>query len=1083
MITVQTNSLLRDLRRAALRNGSEIADAQLLERFLTRRDEAAFEALVRRHGPMVLGVCRRVLKNSHDAEDAFQATFLVLVRRAVSIGRRELLGNWLYGVAYRTALEAQAATTRRRRKERQVSETSPREVVEAEIWSDVRPLLDRELSHLPDKYRVPVVLCDLEGTTRREAARQLGLPEGTLSGRLTTARRLLAGRLARHGLQLSGGALATALTANAASAGVPRLLVTATVKTATGVVSTPVAALTEGVMKALLFSRLKIATGVLLLSALAAGAGLLTHQTLAGQRPEARAQDAPPGDGNDKGPVRLDRFDDPLPPGALARLGTTRFRIRGAVACLAFSPDSKLLAGGSRNGDALVLWDAATGKELRRFEGHQGWVWGVAFSPDGKTLASSSDDGSVRLWEVATGKEQRQLIGHDSHVFCVAFSPDGKTLVSCSQDQTIRLWEVATGRELQKLEGHQDKVTGVAFSPDGKMLASASSDHTVRLWDCARGALLRTLTGHEAGLDSVAFSPDGKTLASASFDHTVRLWAVATGKELRRLEGHKDPVRQVAFAPNGEVVAAAGHDGTVRLWEAATGKELHCLAASFEKMRCVAFSPDGKMLASGGIGYDFAVRLWDPRTGKELSPVEGHQSWVGTLALLDGKKVLTASQDGTIREWELATGKPLRRFPGQQSCGKSVAVSPDGHLLATGGGDGTVRLWDPGTGKELRQFPGHNRYVTFAAFSPDGKVLATAGGDCLIRLWEPATGKGLGELAGHRGSAYGLAFSPNGKVLASSSEDGTVRLWDVASGNELRELGGQQEEAAEPLAFSPDGKYLAGGGRHKAVFLWDVTTGREVRRFEAGQASMGIAFSPDGKTLASATGDLVCLWEVATGKERLRLSGHHEPVVSVLFSRDGRLVISGSGDTSALVWDVTGRLRDGRLETADLSTKELDAAWSALAGEDGAAAYRTVWTLTAAPRQAVPLLEKHLRPAPPEDGKRITRLIADLDHDEFVVREKAEAELRKLGPAAEAALRKALDGVPSAEQGMRIRKLLDDLQGPITSPDLLRAMRAVEVLEQIGTSEARKVLEALARGEPDNRLTQDAKAALERLGR
>jgi RNA polymerase sigma factor (sigma-70 family) len=1088
MTTLPHDSLLRDLRRAALLDGDGVSDAQLLERFLARRDEAAFEALVRRHGAMVLGVCRRVLKNSHDAEDAFQATFLVLVRRAASLSRRELLGNWLYGVAYRTSLEAHAAVARRRRKERQVSETSPRQTVEAEVWSDVQPLLDRELSRLPDKYRVPVVLCDLEGKTRREAARQLGLPEGTLSGRLTTARRLLAVRLTRHGLALSGGALATALARNTASVGVPGPLVAATVKSATlvasgqattAVVSARVAALTDGVMKALLLTRLKMATAVLVLSTLVVGTGLLAHQALGARQPESPAPEAAPGAAHGNSPVRFDRSDDPLPAGALVRLGTTRFRCRGAVGCLAFSPDSKLLAGGSRTGNLLLLWDAATGKEMRRFEGHQGWVWGVAFSPDGKTLASCSADGSVRLWEVATGKEQHRFIGHDSQVFWVAFSPDGKVLTSCSQDQTVRLWEAATGKELHRLEGHQDKVPGVAFSPDGKTVASASGDRTIRLWDCARGTQLRTFTGHEAGIDFVAFSPDGKTLASGSDDRTVRLWTVATGKELRKLEGHKDQVRHVAFSPDGALVASASHDGTVGLWEAATGKRLHSLPASFDKIRCVAFSPDGNTIASGGIGWDFAVRLWDPRTGKERTPVGGHQSWVGTLALVGDDRVLTASQDGTLREWELATGKPLRQFEGHQNRGKSVAVSVDGRQLATGGREGTIRLWDPSSARVLRQLPGHKDQVTVATFSRDGKVLATAGVDCMIRLWDPATGNNLGELGGHSEPIYGLALSPNGKVVASSSQDGTVRLWDVAAREERRQWGGQ--EAPEPLAFSPDGKYLAVGTHGKTVFLWDVATGREVRRFEADAGSMGVAFSPDGKTLATGTGPLVLLWEVATGKERLRLKGHREPVVSVLFSRNGRLLISGSGDTSALVWDVTGRLREGRLAAVDLAAEELNAAWSALADVDAAEAYRALWTLTAAPQQAVPLLEKQLRPAPAEDGKRLGRLIDDLDHDDFAVREKAEAELGKRGATAEAALRKALEGTPSAEQATRIRKLLDNLQGPVASPDVLRSLRALEVLEQIGTSEARKVLEALAKGEPDNRLTQEAKAVLERL--
>jgi RNA polymerase sigma factor (sigma-70 family) len=278
------NGVLRHLHREVLRrDGAGLTDGQLLDDFLTHGEEAAFEALVRRHGPMVLGVCRRVLNNSHDAEDAFQATFLVFVRKAASITQRGLLANWLYGTAYRTALEARSTRIRRRSRERTVNVLPD---VEAPLmndpWEKVRPLLDGELERLPNKYRVPIILCDLEGKTRKEAARQLGWPEGTVSGRLARARTLLARRLARHGLALSGGGLAVALSHNAASASMPAPLVSSTVKAAAcvaagqaAIISAPVAALTKGVLKAMLMTKLKIATAVVLaVGLLSVGFGL-----------------------------------------------------------------------------------------------------------------------------------------------------------------------------------------------------------------------------------------------------------------------------------------------------------------------------------------------------------------------------------------------------------------------------------------------------------------------------------------------------------------------------------------------------------------------------------------------------------------------------------------------------------------------------------------------------------------------------------------------------------------------------------------------------------------------------------------
>jgi RNA polymerase sigma factor (sigma-70 family) len=305
MTTSQMSGFIQHLRRAVLLpDGVGMTDGQLLEDYISRRDEAALAALVRRHGPMVWGVCRRVLRNYHDAEDAFQATFLVLVRRAASIASRKLVANWLYGVAHQTALKARATAAKKNMRERQVTEMPQPAVAEQDLWNDLQPLLDEELTRLPDKYRVVIVLCDLEGKTRKEAARQLGCPEGTVAGRLARARALLAKRLSQRGVALSGGALAAVLAQQAASAGVPYSVVDSTIKAAsllaagkaaaTGAISVKVAALTEGVMKAMLFSKLRAALAVvLILGFVATGATILTCRTAAGQDDKKAAAEKP----------------------------------------------------------------------------------------------------------------------------------------------------------------------------------------------------------------------------------------------------------------------------------------------------------------------------------------------------------------------------------------------------------------------------------------------------------------------------------------------------------------------------------------------------------------------------------------------------------------------------------------------------------------------------------------------------------------------------------------------------------------------------------------------------------------------
>ncbi|MEH2347119.1 MAG: WD40 repeat domain-containing protein [Nostoc sp.] len=572
-----------------------------------------------------------------------------------------------------------------------------------------------------------------------------------------------------------------------------------------------------------------------------------------------------------------------------------------AVSAVSFSPDGKMLASGSDD-NTVKLWDTSTGKEIKTLTGHTNSVCGVSFSPDGKMLASGSDDNTVKLWDTSTGKEIKTLTGHTNSVCGVSFSPDGKMLASGSDDNTVKLWDISTGKEIRTLTGHTSSVLGVSFSPDGKVLASGSDDNTVKLWDTSIGKEIKTLTGHKNGVWDVSFSPDGKILASGSADNTVKLWDTSIGKEIKTLTGHTNLVRGVSFSPDGKMLASGSADNTVKLWDTSTGKEIRTLTGHTNSVRGVSFSPDGKMLASGS--DDKTVKLWDTSTGKEIKTLTGHTNSVFSISFSpDGKMLASGSADNTVKLWDTSIGKEIKTLTGHTNSVFSISFSPDGKMLASGSADNTVKLWDTSTGKEIKTLTGHTNSVRGVSFSPDGKMLASGSDDKTVKLWDTSTGKEIKTLTGHTNSVRGVSFSPDGKMLASASRDKTVKLWDTSIGKEIRTLTGHTNSVLG-VSFSPDGKMLASSSADKTVKLWDTSIGKEIRTLTGHTNSVfSISFSPDGKMLASASADkTVKLWDTSTGKEIKTLTGHTNWVLGISFSPDGKMLASASADNTVKLW-------------------------------------------------------------------------------------------------------------------------------------------------------------------------------------
>jgi WD40 repeat protein len=827
-------------------------------------------------------------------------------------------------------------------------------------------------------------------------------------------------------------------------------------------------------------------------------------------------------------PASAQIADDRLPVGAKIRIGSARFRVAGSHLPGALSPDGRTLA--LVNNSEILLLDTATGREAARLRSNEfHGAQSLTYFPDGRRLIAAgwnvpylfdlpAGTGRPLTLSLPAGSEPNERSDGP-----VTLSADGTRLVRAGQPYggggPVRVWDTATGKPLVTVRPAQRDGHQAVLSPDGSRLVTFGRHYgrneeerkqnlggRVQVWDVATGKETGAIDTGGVQVVSAAFSPDGKLVATSAGGGAVKLWDAATGKPVRQFAGRRGMGHGLAFSRDGKHIAA--HAGpAVQAWEVASGRRV----GHFEgpgPVLGLRWRPDGRLVCWGYEGY--AVFLGDVLDGKLLTPSGGPVVPTTAMVFADGgRTLLAADMAGRLTRWDAATGKAAGVvLPPRDDNNGSVSryqqtFTAAGRWLAAAGNGGGVQLIDPATGREAftLECPSSPPALGLAA---DGSsaVLATRHSDAAaaIELFDLETGQPRHRWPGPRGAVNAVACAPGGRRVAAAvyrnnpNGAGSQEFW-MLDGQTGRQLTRRPEQyGAQAMAFAPDGRWLAvadGAGR---LNLWDGDKGRPVLAFAAGSEagpvwiSAGPVFSPDGRSLAVArnrqnrqgqwAGVVVQVYEVASGTRRREWPGGHSGQVSALaFAPDGGTLASAGLDTTVVLWDLAGA------ETVTLKPGPLDTLWEGLAAAEARDADAAARQLRARPDEAAAFLAGRLTPVPRPalDEAGLKRLVAELGHANYGVRTRAERQLARVGPPAAAALRAALEAGADAEVQRRAAALLEQWERPDDLGPWLRPLRALEVLERLGTPAARQHLARLAAGDPHALLTREAAAALKRL--
>jgi RNA polymerase sigma factor (sigma-70 family) len=1065
--------------------------------------------------------------------DVFQATFLVLARKAGAIRGRESLAAWLHRVGYRIALRVRSAQARSQDLQAAPRTAGPSPLDELSA-RDFLTIVDEELAKLSEKHRLPLVLCLQLGLTEEEAAQRLKLRPATLRGRIERGRQQLRARLARRGLTV-GSSLATWPLHEQGLLALPPGLLGLTVAAAvSGAASPAVDKLASYAVRSLLLYKLmKVSAITVVLIALGAS-------TLWGASELVRP--APPSSEQTKAPESLQPaakkefllHGDPLPAEAVMRLGTVQYR--AARATLATHPDGKTLVGYCGR-SVINLWDIETGKlrETRALPDR----WDCALSPDGRWVTAyfNAKTGAVlEVWDVFSGKLAHKIPCKEyanSH----AVSPAGMRLaavVGQGPDFILRLWDLGTGEQLfEKTLFSKGSNKFIAFSPDGNKLLAyfASVEVGFICWDAVSGEQVWQQKTPKAFGVAPIFSQDGRQLWSSSIPLDVATGKALTHFRLPRLEWDN----RVAILPDGRTLLVSGADGIV-VWDVQSGKEIRRLAGAGEKM---IVAPDGKTV----ITTNGALQRWDVASGKALYPdtfADGHTDELLALVFSpDGRRLASSAADGSVRLWDLATGCPLHVWRAHEASrplpvmhwhdagAYRLVMSADGRCVVSAGSEERIRVWDALSGKGVCNIslpkapPGEEEQrIHHLQIRANGKQVEAFFGAQLFHqtvggapveakdwqcCWDVPSGKLINQIPVKKAILRNAALTRDGTTAVSSG-----KIIHVPARKEIGSLEGIDGYSDVRFVLSPDGSLIAGEFREKinipdkpgeitvrdrsgkilaaynqaGVAVWESATGKRIAQLKT-KPFPKILFHSSNRFLAGNDLNGIHLWDIATGEkvstrklpQRMRAGTTAGTYSSCFaFSPDGQRMATGHSDGTVLVWDVNLPVAKAN----PLAKQEWSGLWSDLKDSDAAKAWRAVWRLAAAGEEAVSLCRMQVKPVMPVSVDITNSLLTDLDSPVFAKRQAASTRLQELGVLAEKALRDRIAAQPRLELQQRIESLLKTIEQspPQVDQEGLRELRVVAVLTRVQSPSAREVLQQLASGVPSAPLTRAAQSAL-----